>query len=204
MKISDIRLAKIKELIQDMGSQADFANKIKRTPQQVSAWLKQEKSIGEKIARHIEHECGLDIGYLDKLLDQKSVADKVLLIPMLKSSISKLDKDSSNLFPVDKVLIKSLGRKPDTLYIFTANGESMSPTIKHNSITLVDTSQAKILDGKIDALSKNNEIFLRRVFHQIGNTGYEAKSDNEKYGKIVFKDGGHVKVIGRVVYLLCQ
>jgi len=187
------------------GNWTAFAAKIGKARSYVSDIKNGHKlQFTEKLARIIEEKCGLPEKFLDRIPGEKPLEDKVLLIPRLKSSTTKTSKDSSDLFAVDKALIKSLGWTLTNLCILTASGESMSPTIKHNSIALIDTSQTKTLEGKIYALSKNSEIFLRRVFRQIGGSGYEAKSDNEKYGNLAFKDGGNVKVIGRVVYLLGQ
>jgi SOS-response transcriptional repressor LexA len=204
MKITDIRLEHLKKLVKDMGSQVAFANKIKRSPQQVSGWLLQNKGIGETIARHIEISCNLESGYLDKPFGQESITNNVLPIPILKSSTTGIKTDLNNLFPVNKEILKSFAWKQNNLCILVVEGDSMAPTIQNNSIVLIDKSQMEIEDGKIYALSKNNEIFIRRVFKQVGSTSYEAKSDNDKFGKINFKPSSPIKIIGRIVYLLGQ
>ncbi|MCC2644729.1 MAG: Peptidase S24-like [Burkholderiales bacterium] len=78
----------------------------------------------------------------------------------------------------------------------------MSPTIRHNGKIIIDASQTNIIEGNIYALSKNNEIFIRRTFRQIGSSSYEAKADNEKYGKIDLNRD--IAILGLVVYLLGQ
>ena len=209
MNIWDIRLEKVKELIKMAGSQVEFANKIKRSPQQVSGWLVQNKRIGEIISRHIESCFDLDPGSLDQPIGQKPLSEIVSLIPIYNLNYFKLPADGFNrthkdTFPIARIILDELNLKNKDLIILVIHDDSMLPTIEYNHRILVDITDTKIENGKIYALSKNKEIFIRRVFKQIGGNNYEAKSDNEKYGKIDFKPSSKIKVIGRIVYLLGQ
>lgn len=61
-----IRLSNLKKLVVATGSQAEFARKIDRRPQNISDFLAQRKFIGDAFARHIEKSLGLAPGTLDR------------------------------------------------------------------------------------------------------------------------------------------
>lgn len=211
-KIVKIRLQNTIAMVNTMfnGNWTAFAAKIEKARSYVSDIKNGHKlQFTEKLARLIEEKCDLPEKFLDKTPGEKPLEDKVQQIPLYNLNHFKLtrtgfDQKPNDTFPIDLVTMEEFHWKPKNLLVFIVNGESMSPTIQHNSKVLIDTSQLKVEDGKIYALSKNNEIFLRRVFRQVGSNGYEAKSDNEKYGKIDFNDDSDVKVIGRAIYLLGQ
>jgi phage repressor protein C with HTH and peptisase S24 domain len=88
--------------------------------------------------------------------------------------------------------------------IFTVKGESMSPTILDGAKVIVNLGQTEVIDGKIYALCKNNEIFIKRLFREAGTNNYEARSDNQMYNKVYFGENDDVRIIGRAVLSLCE
>jgi phage repressor protein C with HTH and peptisase S24 domain len=171
------------------GNWTSFAKKIQKSRSYLSDIKNGHKQqFTEKLARLIEDKCDLPEKSLDHAAGEETLEDKVLLIPiydlnLFKLPVTEFGKKHKDTFPVAKIVIDELNLKSKNLLVFIAHGDSMSPTIEHNSKVIIDTSQTTIEDGKIYALSKNNEIFIRRVFKQVGSISYEAKSDNDKFGK---------------------
>ncbi len=87
----------------------------------------------------------------------------------------------------------------DTLNIITADGDSMSPTICHGDMVLLDLSQKRIRSDAIYAFVIGEDLYIKRV-QRIGN-GYRIISDNEAQYKpfeITGEQADEMKVIGRV------
>ncbi|HLX53608.1 MAG TPA: S24/S26 family peptidase, partial [Aquella sp.] len=162
------------------------------------------RSFGQNLARQLEVLLNIPPYTLDESPEAKTILEKVMFIKAFGEANNDSAETSNNIFVIEKSKIKNSSWQIDKIYGFIMDGESMSPTIENGSKVIIDTSKTKIEDGKVYALSKNNEIFLRRVLRQPGSTSYIARCDNEKYGKIEFKTDGDIKVIGRVVYLLNQ
>jgi|SRR6185437_404420 len=209
MDINKVRIANLKRIIHDEygNSVHNFATKLGRDSSQFYNIFKGRRSFGQNLARDLEVLLKIPPYTLDKSSDEETIVDKIMFIPPYgidKSADSDLAELNNNVFVIEKSIIKNSDWQINKLYGLIADGEAMSPTIRHKGKVIIDISQTKIVDGNIYALAKNNEIFLRRVFHQIGSQGYEAKADNEKYGKIDFKTSGNIKVLGLVVYLIGQ
>lgn len=62
--IAEIRISNLNQLISEYGSIRALAEAIDRAPSVISQ-MKNGRSFGEKIARHIEKSLNLPIGYLD-------------------------------------------------------------------------------------------------------------------------------------------
>jgi len=66
---------------------------------------------------------------------------------------------------------------PKTCKRFTAEGDSMSPTIWDKDSVLVDMSQNTIIDGKVYALRYGDVLKVKRLYKQL-NGGIIIRSDN--------------------------
>jgi len=209
MDINKVRIANLKYIIHEKHNDSihQFAKTVGRYSSHFYSIFNGQRSFGQNLARNLEGLLNIPPYSLDQSPDEEAKIDKIMFIPAygtVDSSDTETAEATDDIFIIEKSLIKNSDWQIDKIYGFIMDGESMSPTIENGSKVIVDTSKTKIEDGKVYALSKNNQIFLRRVLCQIGGSGYEAKSDNEKYGKIEFKTGGDIKVVGRVVYLLGQ
>ncbi|HLX53186.1 MAG TPA: S24 family peptidase, partial [Aquella sp.] len=187
MNINKIRITNLKRIIfEDYNNSIHrFAKKIGRHSSQFYNLFKGDRSFGQKLARDLELLLNLEPLSLDKSPDEKAIIDKIVLIPAFHKSTltnNNLAETTKNIFAIEKSVIECHNWRIDKLYGFITNDDSMLPTIPPNSKILIDISQTKIDDGKIYVLSKNNEIFIKRVFCLTKNIEYEAKSDNEKHG----------------------
>jgi len=207
MNINKIRIANLRRIIsEDYGNSIhQFAKKNGRHSSQFYNLFKGDRSFGQKLARDLELLLNLAPLSLDKSPDEETILDIIALIPQYNTNTltnTSLIEIANNVFVIEKSVIEYHNWQIDKLHGFIMHDESMSPTIPLKSKILIDISQTKIDDGKIYTLSKNEEIFIKRVFRQVGGDGYEAKSDNENHGSICFKPDQDVNVIGRVICLL--
>ncbi len=73
--------------------------------------------------------------------------------------------------------IKAQGWRPETHFVFRAQGDSMEPTIQHRSPVVIDTSQTTIQSGRVYAVVVNGESYLKRLDRLPGGR-VRLRSDN--------------------------
>ena len=78
----------------------------------------------------------------------------------------------------------------------------MSPELLEGQKVIVDTAQTEIIDNRIYAISVNHDIFIKKMFKELGSGALIARSENPSYPEKHFKENDELKIIGRVVYLL--
>lgn len=185
----------------------DFIDKIGENKNRGSFYeiLKGVRPFGERKARKIEEQLGLTYGILDKPNDE---LQNVIYIPEYNIKLSAgngynlLDEEVLRQCPVDRDFIRQKNWQTDNLVIFSVNGDSMLPDYQSGCRVIVDTSIKELVDGKVYALCKNNEVFLKRIFREIGTMNFVGKSDNNMFPNVNFTANDDVRVIGRVVYIL--
>lgn len=103
-----------------------------------------------------------------------------------------------------KTWLEDLGVADGDLKGYLCLGNSMAPTLNHNSIAVVDLNQKVIMDGMVYALELNNKIFIRRIHHD--TQGYILTGDNKNSQALnIFFEDGNTKmdcgfnIYGRVV-----
>jgi hypothetical protein len=209
LNINKIRITNLKHIISEDydNSIHAFAKKIGRHSSQFYNLFKGDRSFGQKLARDLELLLHLPPLSLDKSPDEKTIIDKIVLIPPYPAIVSTLATpaiDANSIFAIEKAIIEHYEWPVDKLHGVIMGDESMAPTIPSNSKVLIDISQVKISDGKIYALSSNGKILIKRVFRKPNDCGYAAKSDNTHYSDIHFEMDKEFNVIGRVLCLLNQ
>lgn len=185
----------------------DFIEKIGESKNKGSFYeiLKGLRPFGERKARKVEEQLGLRAGSLDSLNDE---LQNVIYIPEYNIKLSA--GNGCNIFeeaiirecPVDKEYIKQKNWQINKLVIFSVTGDSMLPDFQDGCKVIVDTSVQQFIEGKVYALCKNNEVFLKRVFREIGTANFVGKSDNSMFPNINFTIKDEVTIIGRVVCIL--
>jgi hypothetical protein len=209
LNINKIRITNLKRIISEdyNNSIHAFAKKIDRHSSQFYNLFKGDRSFGQKLARDLELLLNLPPLSLDKSPDEKTIIDKVVLIPPYPNPAS--NKSAPNLAPdsifaIEKSIIEHHNWQIEKLHGVIMSDGSMTPTIPLDSKVLVDTSQVTINSGKIYALANDNDILIKRVFCNPNNCGYAAKSDNAHYSDIYFENDSEFNVVGRVLCLLNQ
>ena len=176
--------------------------------------LKGNRSFGETLARRIEQKL-IDGGYSvafrfldnDDELGLKDVAwikeYDVRLSAGFGEDIS--NQEVIDYHPLDFPTIKSMGWNIDKLCAFEVKNESMMNKYPPGIKVVVNTSDRyPITEGKVYAIRKNNEAFIKRVFREAGTDNYIGQSDNKIFGNISITPADDVDVIGRVVLKLSQ
>lgn len=90
---------------------------------------------------------------------------------------------------------------PSNLYFIHALGDSMTPTLSHGDIVLVDTGiKTADVDG-VYVLRAMRRLFIKRV-RQRFDGAYEISSDNPTIKTVDILNGDHeVEILGRVVWV---
>ena len=208
----NLRLQFIIKQIEEYGSQAAFARAIGKPPQQITQWLKGEKTIGEKIVKDIEVALGLPRGYIDRSEDYlEPVNSKIIEIPVHEATLSAGLLNQEPVFDVltdDKVFltkeeIKDLQVNIDKLHAFKVQGDSMQYTIPDQARVVVDRSQRDIIDNRVYAVTYGEELIARVKRLRKTAKGLLIISDNKTYEDelIEYGSGVVINIIGRVVYV---
>lgn len=109
-------------------------------------------------------------------------------------------KKQPQAFRADWIRQKRL--KPAKLAAMSASGSSMEPRIWDGDSLVVDTSQTRVIDGKVYALWYEGGERVKRLFRLPGG-GLRISSDNPAFETIELGSGEveHVRVLGRVVHM---
>lgn len=97
--------------------------------------------------------------------------------------------------------IPLLGDKAlDKVIALRVHGDSMEPAISDKGIVFVDTSDKKIIDGKVYVYKQEDVLRVKRLEYSVN--GLIIKSFNDRYSdeKITQKQFDSFCVIGRVLY----
>lgn len=101
---------------------------------------------------------------------------------------------SSHLIPIPP---KEIAKQTIALRV---HGDSMEPAISDNGIVFIDTSDKKIIDGKIYVYKTDDVLRVKRFEHSVN--GLIIKSLNPEYAdeKVTHKEFSQSCIIGRVLY----
>lgn len=107
-------------------------------------------------------------------------------------------RDTGMAFRSD--FIKAQGWRPETHFVFRAQGDSMEPTIQHRSPVVIDTSQTTIQSGRVYAVVVNGESYLKRLDRLPGGR-VRLRSDNPApmFAPIEVSPD-EIEIIGRAVW----
>lgn len=169
--------------------------------------LNGNRQFGSKVAKTVEKFFKLQPGQLD-IENGASEYETVVQIPVYGNRLSAgsgntiFEQNIIRHHAVDLNDIKTFGWKEERLCIFEIQGDSMTPELHEGQKVIVDTSQIEIIDNRIYAISVHNDIFIKRIFKELGTGKLIARSENKAYPDKYFNDGDEFSIVGRVVYLL--
>ena len=216
--LSEIRRANLRALIEkEGGSQAAFARKLGKSPQQINSMLKGQKAFGASIAREIESKLGLFPGQLDKessaapcvrgfLVGEEPVPAGYVAIPEYQLRFSaggdgnvpgsepewEIVNDSTPAIYRDDFLT-SRGLTQNNTMRAKVNGDSMEPFLFKNDTILIKCfsdphpCNVHIHDGDIYALLVDGEYRVKRL-SKVKN-GIRISSDNPEYKDEIYTGG---------------
>lgn len=193
MTVYQNRYAHLRDLIERHGGQSAVAEKLGVSRQQLSHIGAENpvRNIGDRQARKIEMTFGLPIGHIDQPLGIVTVdMDEIsVVVPLLNVTASMgagavipWTEEAVYTMRISKQWLRhnTQATSFDRLAIITAHGDSMEPTFSDGSILLVDTAITNLKIDAIYVLSRENELFIKRVQRNL-NGSFIIKSDNPQY-----------------------
>ncbi|MBP9742804.1 MAG: helix-turn-helix transcriptional regulator [Burkholderiales bacterium] len=210
-KTNAIRIKNFLKLVEQHfeGSINAFATANDISPNPYYMIINGTRPFGVKAAKTVELIFKLQPGQLDAencISSHSTVAQ----LPVYGNRLSAgngntiFDEEIIRYHAVDRNDIKTFGWKEENLCIFEVYGDSMTPKLYEGQKVIVDTAQSDIIDNRIYAISVHNDIFIKKLFKDIGSGSLIARSENTAYPEKNFTQNDEVKIIGRVVYLLGQ
>lgn len=216
------RRARLAELIAThYKSQADFVAQSGQSQSEVSGMVGGTKSFGEKKARTIEVQCGLELGWLDRqeehvqasfpgamsVVPHDRESDIFVQIPMVELRLSagvtgfqtEPDRWEGGTLGMRRSWIERTGLHPQKLIALKVRGESMEPSLYENDIVVINTADTRPVDGAVFAVNYEGEAVIKRFSRDAGDWWLTSdSSDQRKYHRKVCR-GEACVVIGRVV-----
>ena len=109
--------------------------------------------------------------------------------------------DNEESIIVNAHFIPLLGQAAlDNVIALRVHGDSMEPAITDKGIVFVDTTDKKIIDGKVYVYKQEDILRVKRLEYSV--SGLVIKSFNERYSdeKVTQKEFDSFNIIGRVLY----
>jgi phage repressor protein C with HTH and peptisase S24 domain len=216
------RRARLAELIAThYKSQADFVAQSGQSQSEVSGMVGGTKSFGEKKARTIEMQCGLEPGWLDRHEGQAQVnlpgamsveahdpdSEIFVPIPMVELRLSagvtgfqtEPDRREGGTIGMRRSWIERTGLHAQKLIAVKVRGESMEPSLYEDDIVIINTADTRPIDGAVFAVNYEGEAVVKRFSRDAGEWWLTSDSpDQRKHHRKVCR-GEACLVIGRVV-----
>lgn len=190
--IYQIRLENFRDLIERSGGQSAVAARLDVNRQRIHAIAPEngrpERNIGHHFARKVETVFGLPIGTLDIEVKLGTEKKDVVEVPVLDVTGSmgpgaaRPDHDdviTGMTMSKQWLRMNTQATSFQALGIIIGKGDSMEPTFYDGSILLVDTAVRKIDLEAVYVLSRDRELFIKRV-QRIISGGLEIISDNKE------------------------
>lgn len=138
-----LRIKNLKRLIDVVGSQAEFARRIHRLPQNVSGFLTGKKAIGNKTARHIEECLSVPVGYMDRDEDAPEAPPikivRMRRIPVYNYVQAGLPNGGDTTYDEE---VDGPDDLPQSCYALWVRGSSMEPVFYEGQCVFIDRDRA--------------------------------------------------------------
>ncbi|CAH6921847.1 helix-turn-helix domain-containing protein [Vibrio gigantis] len=192
----ELSLRKLKE-VTNTSTNAELAKVLEISPKTIYTW-RERQNIPEKIflkARQLSQKAvSLPTGYLElKFFDIEVSAGQGTLV--------EKEEESSAMVFSEKFIRQELGFNPNNIFLMPVRGDSMIPTLKNQSVVMVNRVDGFSTDG-IYVFRYDNRLMVKRL--QFLPNGIKVVSDNSAYeawelGKEEIK-GNDFEIIGEVVW----
>lgn len=194
------RYQHIRDVIERQGGQTAIAAKIGISKQLLSnmASANPSKPIGARMARKMEAGLGLPVGFMDSPLNSAREPDpgsEYVEVPVLDvtasmgpGAVMPWSEETMHMVRLSKNWIRrNLNATAfDRLAIISARGDSMEPTITSGAEVIVDTSITAIKTDGVFVLTRNGELYIKRIQRHIDGS-VEMISDNNRYRPVVIQ-----------------
>jgi phage repressor protein C with HTH and peptisase S24 domain len=196
MRDFELSLRTLKE-VTNTSTNAELAKVLEISPKTIYTW-RERQNIPEKIflkARQLSQKATtLPMGYLElKFFDIEVSAGHGALV--------EKEEESTAMVFSEKFLRQDLGYNPANVFLMPVRGDSMSPTLKNQSIVMVNRVDGFSTDG-IYVFRYDGRLMVKRL--QFLPNGIKVVSDNTAYepwelGKEDIKSADF-EIIGEVVW----
>lgn len=192
----ELSLRKLKE-VTNTSTNAELAKVLEISPKTIYTW-RERQNIPEKIflkARQLSQKATtLPMGYLElKFFDIEVSAGHGALV--------EKEEESTAMVFSEKFLRQDLGYNPANVFLMPVRGDSMSPTLKNQSIVMVNRVDGFSTDG-VYVFRFDGRLMVKRL--QFLPNGIKVVSDNTAYEawEISKSDmtGADFEIIGEVVW----
>ncbi|GAX62845.1 peptidase S24-like domain protein [Candidatus Scalindua japonica] len=196
----------------------EFAKKISLSNSYVSEILSGKRNISIKFKKGFQSEYGFPIEELPQRVEippeinpdgenqDNAIYCKLPLFNIKASAghekFVNNDKIGADLMFRKDWLRRELRSTPDNLFILSAESDSMEPTIKHDSLLIVDKSITRIITEGIYILRRGDTILIKRI-RKLSEDTIELISDNPAYGKETIQPNRQpeITILGKVIYI---
>lgn len=229
-KIEETYRARLRLLVEEVGTQRALSERIGKSPAQISQWINaspdsktgKPRTMDRRTAREIEALLGKPEGWMDQPIgeagtDEDGVATRTPYLPGFEALSIPVLADAGSMGAGidqshDEVVIGRLTVSPEwvsrtlnptspqALRFIHGYGDSMDPTFCDGDVLLVDSG---VTTPKIDGvyvLEANDRIYIKRVRQRMDGS-FEISSDNPTVKTVDILDGSRpVSVRGRVIW----
>lgn len=216
-QITDIRLANLKTLINEAGTQEKLASMAGVSPIYLNQIIKQRvdsatgktRNIGNSMARKLEEAMKKPMGWLDQDYETEKQDGYIELVHYdVQSSAGrgKVAPEFPQVLSKMRVLedwaLENFGRNAfDRIRIITNTGDSMSPTIGDGDFLFIDITQTHFVGDGIYVLNLNGCLLTKRLKLMVDGR-FAIISDNKEVYETEYvteKEAAHFNICGRVV-----
>ena len=192
----ELSLRKLKE-VTNTSTNAELAKVLEISPKTIYTW-RERQNIPEKIflkARQLSQKAvSLPTGYLElKFFDIEVSAGQGTLV--------EKEEESSAMVFSEKFIRQELGFNPNNIFLMPVRGDSMIPTLKNQSVVMVNRVDGFSTDG-IYVFRYDNRLMVKRL--QFLPNGIKVVSDNSAYEAWELRKeeikGNDFEIIGEVVW----
>ncbi|MCD8025328.1 MAG: hypothetical protein LUE64_07320 [Candidatus Gastranaerophilales bacterium] len=207
MKFSEIQ-NKLAKILGRKVTQSEIAKALDLDRTSINKRIKAAGELNVNYKARIEQYFGIDLD----TEENHNMCDELLNVPIVENLTLFLKSTTQDIFnnqSLDKFvlptsLMKRIGASLDSSLIFSAEDESMRPTIiSGQDLVMVDTSKKEIYDGKMYFFKMNKTLFVKRL-QKLPNNKLKVISDNPEYESyFVDLDDKNIgfEVIGRVMWI---
>lgn len=215
--VKENRFFKVRELVEKSGGGTSFAARLgveKQYVSQIAGKGMGRKGIGDVMARKIEREFGLPVGFLDQPTTQtvKQIEQYSVRVPMLEvagsnanHTLATYKHDCVREITFFKPWMRQHVDAADheKMFVATVRTDKMEPTFNRNDIVLIDASISKVDEAGVYVFEKGRILYINRM--QPMMNGCKVLSDNPHYENemMSFDEMNDITVYGRVAKFLC-
>ena len=205
MDINILRRNNLRRLVESYGGQKEFSEAAKVAPNQLNHVMGPNpiRNIGERLARKIELNLGLENGFLDDIKSDFNYEENVTFY-----NIEINESENLTYIPVKtKNNELHLPACEDGCFYYHYQKDNMESNIQKNDILVIEKNTLNLIDTNVYLFVINQSIELRRVFKMLGGKGYILRNDstskthNFDY-EIKNSELNLIKIIGKVKRLI--